>query len=104
MILDSSIHFRRFFVGWITVGVCSLKDFRQTRHLWIQPMVGWITCPNDLQQRLSDPTSVDGALGRCASVKGWWEEGVDLKDVNPGRLTWNMSSWRPGRSLSFLNG
>ena len=24
--------------------------------------------------------------------------------IHPGRLTWNMSSWRFGRSFSFLNG
>ena len=27
-----------------------------------------------------------------------------LKWLHPGRLTWNMSSWRPRRSFSFLNG
>ena len=35
--------------------------------------------PNDLQERLErrDTAAVeDSALGRCASVKGWWEEGV----------------------------
>ena len=42
-------------------------------------MAGWITCPNDLQERLErrDTAAVDdSALGNCASVKGWWEEGV----------------------------
>ena len=42
-------------------------------------LAGWITCPNDLQERLErrDTAAVeDSALGRCASVKGWWEEGV----------------------------
>lgn len=41
-------------------------------------LAGWITCPNDLQERLErrDFSAVDSALGNCASVKGWWEEGV----------------------------